>query len=211
MQEEGEDLAETVETEGCAAEKVVKDAVCVPEIGRFAAAAGGPELRAAQLHATLPCFHLVCSEDMLHSVDIETNLYAARNRSQAPHAPPCTPVTLTEIYFFLDTLIYQAPMGLRHYQSFWANDDAQQRVAMVADRTMQLRLQPIKRFLHLVPPSAEERRYWMWKVEGWISSVCARFRQHWDAGQFVSVDEAMVRFQWRHHLVQQIKSKTVPV
>ena len=162
-------------------------------------------------------FSLFFDDETLQELADNTNEYAALFPPEfKEHTRPWIPVSIDEIRAYIATYIW---MGLHHesrVRLYWNTDPSKGPIhSQVASHISQRRWEQIDRFFHISKPKspadlAQNPESVFEKLEPLSERLRARFKEHWESGTHLTVDEAIQRFMGRAKEVVNIPKKPVP-
>ena len=173
---------------------------------------GRPRDQAAKRTA-YEAFNLFFDDETLQLLTDHTNEYAALYLADdTPFARPWIPMEIEEIRAYIAAYIY---MGLHHESRlhlYWNRNPSQGPIhSQISSHISQIRWEQIDRFFHISKPKSFDKSESVFeKLEPLSELLRQRFKEHWESGTHLTVDEAIQRFMGRAKEVVNIPKKPVP-
>jgi hypothetical protein len=155
-------------------------------------------------------FKLFFSDDVLDTLAVNTNLYAASKAAGIEGTRPWKPVSPAELKIWIGLLLYMSAIHQPNTAEYWYRNNGWPMHSI--SRFMGFtRFQEIKRYFHISPPVDQlppER--WTERLEPLNTILQERSKRLLVPATNVSIDETMARFQGRSKHTTTIRSKPVP-
>ena len=160
-----------------------------------------PRHRVSSELGFLQCF---IDQSLIDTIVANTNLYAA-----ARQAVGWVDVTVDELWRYLAVRIRQGIVVLPDLHHYW---DAEYRDNYITQLMTRNRFIQLHRYFHIVPPVPRDQQQTVVEKTAPFYHQCQRlFKQYYNPGRNLAIDETMIRFQGRSAWITVIKNKPVPV
>ena len=166
-------------------------------------------------------FLFVFTPQLLESIVSETNRYSIQRRarldvsSQIPtgQVAPFAPVDVVDMEVFIGLVLSMGILKLPAIRDYWSSDELYNGGSLSSFMSRN-RFEEIFWNLHLcdntsMPKRGEEGFDRLFKVRGYLNSLCSSFQRCFRPFQRVAVDEMMIPFKGRSSLKQYMPMKPV--
>jgi hypothetical protein len=152
---------------------------------------------------------------MLRDICLETNRYAGSldEKGRPRGGRGWYPVTVRELKVFLATTLYMGMKKLPNVKAYWAKSEDIFYYNVIAGLFTRKRFMALTRCLHITDPSTyvadntsplfDKMHQTRWLIDA-IREACKR---QWNLGQFITIDETMVRYKGTYCPARQYMPK----
>lgn len=162
-------------------------------------------------------FSLFLTEDALELIATNTNRNQELNPApRSPYARKWHPTTAKELRAYIGAYIWMGVHVEPEIEDYWRKDPAKGPIhSQIGDHISRNRWEQIDRYLHISAPQTEAQRQGkkekvFQKLEPLATDLRNAFKQYWQIGTHLTIDESIQRFLGRAAEVVNIPSKPTP-